>query len=196
MKNPTFSTRWSIGVRWTALLVVCLALPNEARANDEPFYELYCSYSRNMGFGFELTVGPKGRAASGEGAEIEFTFDAASKGFSSGNDTLRPGQCTWWDRPMKDSEPRKVKLYKQGVKSFRIRKGRDRSYFVLAGPTSERNGRESYNVIFSMPAQEGALFRLTARQAKKNYRGGFAVVKDYLFASHISTVTAVEVQAK
>lgn len=181
---------------WAAILVGGAAMPAAVNAQDDPFYKLICSYSRNMGFAFELTVGPRGRVVSGEGAEIEFTFDAAPKGYLSGQDTLRPGQCTWMDRAMKDSEPKKVKLYKQGVKAFRIRNSRDRSYFLLTSATSERNGRESYDIIYSMPAEEGTLFTLTAQQAVKDRGLGFTILDDYLYASEISTVVSVKVPAR
>lgn len=195
MKVSNLRKREFRGLIWTAILVGGMTLPVQAKAEDIPFYKLMCSYSRDMGFAFESAVGPRGRVLSGEGAEIEFTFSAAPKGYLSGQDTLRPGQCTWMDRAMKDSEPKKVKLYKQGVKAFRIRNTRDRSYFLLTGATSERNGRESYDIIYSMPAEEGTLFILSARQAAD--RGPrFSVLRDYLEASDISTVAYVKVPAR
>ena len=195
MKVTSLLRRKSSVCIGAAITLGIIALPAPALAEDDPFYKLMFSYSRSMGFAFEATAGPRGRVFSGEGAMVEFIFDAGATGFTAGRDSLRPGQCTWLDRAMKDNEPRKVKLYKPGVKAFRIRNTRNGEYFLLTGPTRERNGRESYHIIYSMPVEEGTLFTLDAQRAAEHYRG-FTLPHDHFNARNISTVSYVRVPAR
>lgn len=153
------------------------------QAQGEEFYTLICSYSQNMSVAFDTSRRPVGQ---GQGAMIEFIFERAPQGYQAAPESLRPGQCTWMDRPLKDSEPRKVRLYQPTVKGLRIKHdGRGRSAFQLTGQITSRNGRDDFDIIYSMSAEEGTLFELRAQQALEKLGRGFSLRHDYLYAEQM-----------
>lgn len=154
------------------------------QAQGEEFYTLMCSYSQTMSIAFDTSRRPVGQ---GQGAMIEFTFEHAPQGYQAAPSSLRPGQCTWMDRPLKESEPRKVRLYQPTVKGMRIKRdGRGRSAFQLTGQSAIRQGREDFDLIYSMPAEEGTLFKLRAQQALESLgRGRGFSRRDYFYAEQM-----------
>ncbi len=194
----TASLMWARKYTLAALAVLSivgvLTFEVQASSKDDPLYPLYCSYGLDLGFAFESVGGSRPRGTPEDSAMVEFRFEPATVSYSAGRNELRPGQCTWLDRTMTRDEPKVVRLYMKGLRTFRMRGTGDRRQFLLTGPTKTRNGRDAFEVLYSMPAEEGVHFTLNARRAVDRYGRNISVVHDYLYANNISTVAFVEVR--
>jgi hypothetical protein len=171
------------GLMFTTTCAGVLFSSTAACAQSEELYTLMCSYSRDMSITFDASRRPVGQR---QGAMIKLTFEHAPQGYQSVPESLRPGQCTWMDRPLKDDEPRKVRLYKPTVRGMRLKRdGRGRSSFQLTSQTTSRPGRNEFEIVYSMPAEEGTLFKFFAQQSLENLGRGFSIRDDFFYAQQM-----------
>lgn len=84
-------------VFWITIIAACLLATSWVYASRS--YPLYCRKGGNMEVGLlQYKIGTK------IGLRIAFKKDVANK-FDYANPRLRPGYCSWRDRPMNSKEP-------------------------------------------------------------------------------------------